>query len=112
MMFTCAPAFRPYSAEDVLACTLNSLIASSDGSTLYRFVLMSLLSTPSSRKLLASSRAPFTLTESPWLELKEPSAGGCTPGANRANDKKLRALRGNSTTLAPSRTCPRVEVSD
>src|SRR5437867_2218054 len=86
-----APGERPYSAEYGLVTTLNSWIASTDGRdtcvvSSCTFSEMLLLSTPSSRKLFWSARAPCTLmppvrpndVPPPWSEYRSP----CTPGTS------------------------------
>src|SRR5215468_6959522 len=58
-MLTLAPAERPYSAE-LLVATRNSCSASMGGDRPGEFIIMKLLSTPSTVRLLSWRRWPFT----------------------------------------------------
>ena len=71
------------------------------------FNLGSPLKTPSSRKLLESSRAPLTLTaKSPRTDPAEPGAAGATPGSSRPSSKKFRPSSGRPVIWRFSTTPP------
>ncbi len=66
---TTAPPARPYSAGATLVSTRNSCMASAGGKKMMVFTSDSLLSKPSSRKLLAWGRRPFTTSAAPPVSL-------------------------------------------
>ncbi len=104
---TCAPALRPCSASYVLCSIDTSLTASRLGLTTRRFRNRSLLSTPSSRKLLAASREPLLFRPVlPCVDRRDPGDGGATPGAWNVNWMTSRSDTGTVTSVSPSNTSP------
>ena len=92
---TTAPAARPYSALNPLVCTLISLIASTDGPTAYevwfkKSIVLTLLSTPFSRKLFWPLPRTPPAEKPPLAESRAPGSAGNTPGDSRARYAKLR----------------------
>ena len=69
--------------------------------TTSRFRNRSLLSTPSSRKLLEASRAPETLRPTlPCVDSREPGAGGAMPGTCCANCSASRSRTGSEPIVS------------
>ena len=82
-------------------------MASRLGFTTSRLRKRSLLSTPSSRKLLEASRAPATLRPTlPCVDSREPGAGGATPGTCCANWSASRSRTGSEAIVSRSITSP------
>ena len=79
--------------------------------TAYWLMARSLLSIPSSRKLLDCSRAPLTVMEPPCVWFCEPFTPWFAPGTSRLSWRKLRPLSGNSVTFLLSTTLPTVAES-
>ena len=111
---TTPPSDRPNSAEYVLVCSLNSSSASTLGKITTVCSHVSLLSTPSSMKLLSRARWPLAENDAearqarlPAPSMFAPMLPRNTPGTVRVRLTKLRPLSGSacicsSLTVVPS----------
>src|SRR5215472_8931689 len=86
-------------------------MASVEIATAYWLIARSLLSMPSSRKLLACSRAPLTVMDPPCVWFCDPLTPWLAPGTSKFSCRKLRPFSGSSVTFLLSTTLPTVEES-
>src|SRR5215510_6316617 len=89
-MLTTPPLDRPNSAEWVLVWTLNSSSASMLGKMTTELSQVSLLSTPSSRKLLSRVRMPLAENDAEARQARLPAPSMFAPGIPRITPGRVR----------------------